>query len=98
MSVAYTFVQALQAAGKNPTRKGLVEALEKSHFTGPGVVPFAFSKESHAGYTGAVIGTIKGENVVPEGQPLTTDDGDGPIQPYTAAQPQAPANGIPPAG
>ncbi|NEA22923.1 ABC transporter substrate-binding protein [Actinomadura bangladeshensis] len=98
MSVAYTFVQALQAAGKNPTRKGLVEALEKSHFTGPGVVPFAYSKESHAGYTGAVIGTIKGENVVPEGQPLTTDDGDGPIQPYTAPQPQAPANGIPAAG
>ncbi len=67
MSVAYTFVQALQAAGKDPTRKGLVEALEKSHFTGPGVVPFAYSADSHAGYTGAVIGKIQGENVVPEG-------------------------------
>ncbi len=29
---------------------------------------------------------------------MTTDDGDGPIQPYTTPQPQAPANGIPSAG
>ncbi len=98
MSVAYTFVQALQAAGANPTRAGVVQALEKSRFGGPGLVPFAYSKDSHAGYTGARIGTIKGDLIAPEGQPLTTDDGDGPIQPYTAPQPQAPANGIPPAG
>ncbi|GAA4105696.1 ABC transporter substrate-binding protein [Actinomadura miaoliensis] len=96
MSVAYTFVQALQAAGPHPTRKSLVEALEKSKFTGPGLVPFAYSKDSHAGYTGAQIGVIKGDTVVLQGQPMTTDAGDGPIQPYTGGQPQAPANGIPP--
>lgn len=96
MSVAYTFVQALQAAGPNPTRAGIVAALGKSNFAGPGVVPFAYGTGSHAGYTGTRIGTIKGQNVVPSGPALTTDDGDGPITPYTTPQPPAPANGIPP--
>ncbi|GAA2143460.1 ABC transporter substrate-binding protein [Actinomadura napierensis] len=98
MSAAYTFVQALQNAGQNPTRKSLVDGLEKTKLTGPGLVPFAYSAQSHAGYTGAQMGVIKGDVIVPQGQPATTDDGDGPIQPYTAPQPQAPANGVPPAG
>jgi ABC-type branched-subunit amino acid transport system substrate-binding protein len=97
MSAAYTFAQALQAAGPNPTRQGVIDALEKSHFTGPGLVPFAYSASSHAGYIGAQVGRIKGDTIAVEGQPLTTDDGDGAIQPSTGTQPQAPANGIPPA-
>ena len=94
---AYTFVQALQAAGKNPTRQSLIQAVEQTKFTGPGLVPFAYSKASHAGYTGAQIGTIKGNAIVVQGEPMVTDDGDGPIQPYTNPQPSAPGNGIPPA-
>ncbi|MBC6461307.1 ABC transporter substrate-binding protein [Actinomadura sp. HBU206391] len=95
MSAAYTFAQALKAAGPNPTRKGVVDALESSKFTGPGLVPFAYSKDSHSGYIGAQIGRIKGTSIVVEGQPLTTDAGDGPIQPSTVQQPSAPANGVP---
>jgi ABC-type branched-subunit amino acid transport system substrate-binding protein len=95
MSAAYTFAQALRAAGPNPTRKGLVDALETSRLTGPGLVPFAYGKDSHAGYIGTQIGRIKGDSVVPEGSPYTTDAGDGPIQPATGTPPQAPANGIP---
>jgi branched-chain amino acid transport system substrate-binding protein len=98
MASAYTFVQALQAAGKNPTRRSLVDAVESQHFTGPGLVPFAFSKTSHAGYSGAQIGVIKGNAIVVQGQPLTTDDGSGPLVPYTTPPPPAPANGIPPIG
>jgi hypothetical protein len=41
------------------------------------------------------IGTIKGLAVHPTGQPMTTDDGSGGITPYTQAQPQAPADGVP---
>jgi ABC-type branched-subunit amino acid transport system substrate-binding protein len=94
---AYTFVQALQAAGKNPTRQSLVQAIEKTKFTGPGLVPFAFSANSHAGYTGVQLGTIKGNAIVVQGEPLVTDDGGGAIQPFTEPQPAAPGNGIPPA-
>jgi ABC-type branched-subunit amino acid transport system substrate-binding protein len=98
MASAYTFVQALQAAGKNPTRKSLVDAVNNQHFTGPGLVPYAFSKDSHAGFIGAQVGIIKDNAIVVQGQPQTTDAGDGPLQPYTTAPPTAPANGIPPVG
>jgi branched-chain amino acid transport system substrate-binding protein len=95
MAAAYTFAQALQAAGKNPTRASIVAAVEKGGFTGPGLVPFAFSSTSHAGYTGVQIAKITGLAGVTIGTPLVTDDGTGPITPYTTAQPTAPANGIP---
>jgi ABC-type branched-subunit amino acid transport system substrate-binding protein len=95
MASAYTFVQALQAAGKNPTRASLVDAVNGQHFTGPGLVPYAFSKSSHAGFTGAQVGVVKGNAIVVQGQPYTTDDGSGPLQPYTTPPPQAPPNGIP---
>lgn len=97
MSYAYTFVQALQAAGKTPTRQGLIDALNKGGFTGPGLVPFRYSATSHAGYTGGQISTIHGGQQVFSGTALTTDSGDGPIVPHTAPPATAPANGIPPA-
>jgi branched-chain amino acid transport system substrate-binding protein len=95
MAAAYTFAQALKAAGKNPTRASIVAAIEKGGFTGPGLVPFGFSSSSHSGYTGAQIAMIKGLAGVPIGTPLVTNDSNGPITPYTTAQPAAPANGIP---
>jgi ABC-type branched-subunit amino acid transport system substrate-binding protein len=61
MAVAYTFAQALDAAGENPTRKSLIEAVEKGGFKGPGVTPFRFSADSHAGYTGVRIAILDGK-------------------------------------
>ncbi|HWA64838.1 MAG TPA: ABC transporter substrate-binding protein [Mycobacteriales bacterium] len=95
MAAAYTFAQALEAAGQNPTRESLVQAVEKGGFTGPGLVPFGYSASDHSGYIGTQIGIIKGLAISPVGTPETTDDGSGPITPYTTAQPTAPANGIP---
>jgi branched-chain amino acid transport system substrate-binding protein len=96
MAAAYTFAEALAAAGQNPTRASIVAAVENSHFTGPGLVPFGYSSTSHSGYTGVQMATIKGLNVVPMGTPFTTDDGNGPITPYTTPPATAPPNGIPP--
>jgi ABC-type branched-subunit amino acid transport system substrate-binding protein len=97
MSAAFLFAQALQRAGKDLTRQGIVDAVNKGGFTGPGLVPYRFSATSHAGFGGAQIATLT--NGVPtfQGTPVTTDSAGGPITPYTATQPQAPANGIPPA-
>ncbi len=36
LASAYTFVQALKAAGQNPTRADIVKAVENGHFSGPG--------------------------------------------------------------
>jgi Periplasmic binding protein len=94
MGAAYTFAQALKAAGSKPTRENIVKAIEDGNFTGPGLVPFRYSDKSHAGFTGAQIGTIKGGKIVLSGTPLTTDDGSGPITPYTKPQPQPGANGV----
>ena len=94
MAAAYTFAQALKAAGKNPTRQSLVDAVEKSDLRGPGLVPFRYSADSHAGYIGAQIATIHNGKLVLSGKPLTTDDGDGPIKPFTEQPPGPGANGI----
>jgi ABC-type branched-subunit amino acid transport system substrate-binding protein len=95
MAQAYTFVQVLKKAGPDPTRSSILSATEAGGFTGPGLVPFRFSKDSHAGYTGVQVSQIKGGNVQTLGPPETTDDQNGPITPYSTAPAQAPPNGIP---
>ena len=95
MGYAYTFLQALQAAGKNLTRQKVIDALEKGGMTGPGLVPYRYSSSSHAGFTGVEVGTIKSGALVVTGTPMTTDDGSGAITPYTQQQPAAPGNGVP---
>ena len=96
MSAAYTFAEALQKSGSSPTRDGLVQAVEGGLDPGPGLVPFRYSSSSHAGFTGAQIGVIKGSVIKLLGSPETTDDGSGAIQTYTQSQATAPSNGIPP--
>ncbi|WP_406410651.1 ABC transporter substrate-binding protein [Streptomyces sp. NBC_01614] len=95
MSSAYIFVQALQAAGPDPTRQSLVTAMERGGFTWPGYTPLGFSKTSHAGGTGTRIGTITGTTLKYQGPPMTTDDGNGPVEPYEAPPTTPSANGIP---
>ncbi|HEY9474516.1 MAG TPA: ABC transporter substrate-binding protein, partial [Mycobacteriales bacterium] len=94
MAAAYTFAQVLKAAGENPTRASLVAALEKGGFTGPGLVPFRYSKTDHSGYTGTQVGVIAGNTVTPLQPPQVTDDGDGPLKPYTTKQPAVGDDGI----
>jgi ABC-type branched-subunit amino acid transport system substrate-binding protein len=95
MAYAYTFLEALQATGKNPTRQDIVHELEKGGLKGPGLVPYRYSSSSHAGFTGVQVGVIHSGTLMTSGPPMTTDDGAGPITPYTATQQAAPANGVP---
>ncbi|TWF79883.1 ABC-type branched-subunit amino acid transport system substrate-binding protein [Pseudonocardia hierapolitana] len=97
MSEAYTFVQALQAAGPNPTREGIVDAVERAggSFTGPWAAPFRYSADRHAGISGVQVTRIAGgttQNLTPV---LVTDNGDAPIREATGAPTQPPADGIP---
>ena len=96
MSVAYTFVQAMFKAGRNPTRASLISAIQGGLPQGPMVAPFAYSPTNHLGVTGAYIGTIQNGVVVQQGSVLTTDPtATGPISTYTGTEQQAPASGIP---
>src|ERR1700722_18365326 len=96
MGVAYTFVQAMLAAGRNPTRADLVNAINAGLPQGPLVAPYAYSMTDHDGVTGAYIGVINNGALTPEGPVLTTAaSAPGAITPSTATQPTAPASGIP---
>jgi ABC-type branched-subunit amino acid transport system substrate-binding protein len=97
-ALAYTFAEALVQAGDNPTRQGVVDAIESGKLKGPGLVPFRFSKDSHAGFTGESLAVIKGGKLVEEGKPLTTDDGSGQISETSFSPGDPPANLIPTAG
>jgi ABC-type branched-subunit amino acid transport system substrate-binding protein len=94
MAVAYTFAQALKAAGKNPTRDSLVKAVESGGLSGPGLVPFRYSDTVHGGYGGAQIATVKNGKITLQGTPLTTGPDTGAITPYKTHQPPPEAGGV----
>ncbi|HEY7261246.1 MAG TPA: ABC transporter substrate-binding protein [Trebonia sp.] len=95
-AVAYTFVQAMLKAGRNPTRADLVSAINAGLPQGPAVAPYAYSSTNHSGATGAYIGVIENGVLKQEGPILTTDaSASGAVTTSTATQQQAPASGIP---
>lgn len=97
IALAYTFVQALQAAGKNLTRAGLIAAIAKSgkSFVTPGFVPLSYSKSVHYGFEGEEV--LKLSSTAPTaitpsgtwigGTPVSpvevTSPGKGPVTKYT---------------
>jgi branched-chain amino acid transport system substrate-binding protein len=94
-SVGYLFVQALRAAGKNLTRQGIVQAVAKGGFSGPGIAPLRYSADDHSGYGGLQMGKVQGGKQLLFGPVYTTDDGAGPIQEYSGAPAAPPSDGIP---
>jgi ABC-type branched-subunit amino acid transport system substrate-binding protein len=96
MGAAYTFVQAMLKAGRNPTRADLVSAINGGLPQGPVVAPYAYSATDHDGVTGAYIGIINNGVLTQEGPVLVTDtSATGAITTYAGTEPQAPASGIP---
>jgi branched-chain amino acid transport system substrate-binding protein len=97
MAQAYTTVQALQAAGQNPTRDGLVEAIEQvgSEWEGPVLAPFRYSEDSHMGTSGMSISRITGTTTEEVRPVQLTDIGDAEITEFDGETAAPPANGIP---
>ncbi len=100
MAQAYTIVSALQAAGEDLTREGLLQAVEESgaEFEGPWLAPLDYSEESHRGISGVSVGQIEGvayKELVPV---QTTDSGDVEIEPYEAEPFTPTEDGLPDVG
>jgi len=99
MSFAYTFVQALEAAGKDLTRDGLVKAIEEKggDFVGPNLAPYRYSADSHFGISGMEIVELKDGVGNPLTDVLTTDVGDADIAPDDSGQADdaPPSSGMP---
>jgi branched-chain amino acid transport system substrate-binding protein len=99
-------VQALQSAGKNLTRQGLLNAIAKSGslFLTPGLVPLSYSSTVHFGFEGAEVVQYSKSNppaVTPTGSwigagPVSpvyvTSPGAGPVVPYSGSPKAPPAN------
>jgi ABC-type branched-subunit amino acid transport system substrate-binding protein len=97
VALAYTFVQALQKAGKNLTRAGLIAAIGKygKDFVTPGFVPLSYSKSVHFGFEGEEV--VKLTSTAPGSDTPTgnwiggvavspvevTSPGAGPVRKYT---------------
>jgi ABC-type branched-subunit amino acid transport system substrate-binding protein len=96
--IGFTFVQALQKAGKNLTREGLVKAVEKGGFTGAGFAPIVYSPTNHGGYQGARMTKVTNGVQAFFGNTRETDDKNGPVKDYTATATNPPADMIPTAG
>src|SRR6476660_5232170 len=95
-AVAYTFVQAMLKAGRNPTRADLVTAIQNGMPQGPAVAHYSYSSSDHSGSTGAFMAVIQKGQLVQQGSVLTTDDSaSGAISTFSGSAQPAPASGIP---
>lgn len=99
MSFAYTFVQALQAAGPDLTREGLVDAVEEvgGSLEGPNFAPYRYSSDSHLGISGMEVVELQNGVGKPLTKVLTTDIGDAEITEDDSGQADdaPPESGIP---
>src|SRR5215510_3361471 len=96
MAVGYTFVQSMFKAGKNPTRAGVVNAIQGGLPQGAAVAPYNYSATDHGGMMGAFIGVIKNGAIVQQGPVWSTDTTQtGAVTQFSGSQPAAPASGMP---
>lgn len=96
MAQAYTLVQVLRAAGRNPTRAGVVKTLETRKLTGgPGLVPFAFSKRNHLGYQGVEVVQTGANGVQTALSPIYLTGNKGKITKFKGKEAKAPSSGVP---
>ncbi len=101
MNTAFLTAQAIQAAGKNPTRKSLISAIEKSGstFASAALVPLNFSSTSHIGYNGYWFGKYSPTgDLKPAGgvyTVYTTDSAGGAVVKSTYKRAAMPAKGLP---
>ena len=93
MTMAYQFAEALAAAGENPTRESLVEAVESGAVKGTGVVPLGFSADDHSGYLGVRLSTVKATVQDYFGPAYVYADGE--VTEYEGERPEVVNEGIP---
>ena len=100
-NVGLKTVQALRAAGKRLTRKGLIKAIETkgSSFASVGYSPLGYSRTSNVGHTGYYMAVMDATgDRKPFGGKVTlytTDSGSGPVVKSTFKRPAMPAKGLP---
>jgi len=101
MNTAMITVEALRAAGPNPTRASLLKAMatKGATFASAGFAPLGYSATSRIGYNGywfGVYGPTGSMKPVSGAYTLyTTDSGTGAVVKTTSKRPAMPAKGLP---
>jgi ABC-type branched-subunit amino acid transport system substrate-binding protein len=96
LAQAYSLVQELKAAGRNPTRASIVKTIETKKITdGPGLVPQGYSSQRHLGYLGVQVATIGSGGTQTAVGPTYVSSDTGPITKFTGTPATPPASGIP---
>ena len=96
MAVAYSFVQAIKKAGRNPTRQDVVNVINSGQLDqGPGLVPFLYSSSNHLGYSGVQMAVIQNGQAAFTGSVYTATVSGAPQACGSCASKTMPANGIP---
>jgi ABC-type branched-subunit amino acid transport system substrate-binding protein len=101
MNTAFMTAQALKAAGANPTRKSLINAIntQGATFANSALVPAAYSRTSQVGLTGYWVGRYSSSgDLSPIGGSYvtyTTDSGAGAVVKSAYKRPAMPAKGLP---
>lgn len=101
MNSAFLTVEALRAAGKNPTRAGLMAAIASkgSTWASASFAPLNYSAVSHVGYNGYWFGTYNPTgNMLPAGGKYvvyTTDSAGGDVVKSTFTRAAMPSKGLP---
>jgi len=89
MSVAYTFYALMEAAGPDPTRSSVMQALQSANLNGPNLAPYGYGSGSRQGMTGARIAVDNG-GTLQDVSPVYVTSDDGPISVYSSPQPTVP--------
>jgi len=101
MNTAMLTVEALRAAGANPTRASLMAAIASkgSTWANSALVPLNYGPTSHVGFNGYWFGTYGPTgSMLPAGGKYvayTTDSGSGAVVKSTYVRPAMPAKGLP---
>ena len=102
MNQAMLIVQAVRAAGANPTRASLISALKSKGSTFASAGYSKFDSANHVGYTGYWVGRYNSTGVIAPaegGKPVvyvadsSTTNGDATVSTFT--RPAMPADGVP---
>lgn len=93
VALGYTFVQALQKAGKNLTRGSLLKAIEDdgSRFVTPGLVPLSYSPTVHYGFQGSEVVQVKNGGYSPV-SPVYQAGINAPVTQYSGSETPPPSD------
>ena len=93
MSMAYYFTLAMRAAGQNPTRQDLINAINSqgATWTGPGLAPLGYSATQHLGFMGSEVVQLNASGGATAVSPVYVTNVQGPVTTHASVEGPVPS-------